>query len=72
MLEYVPAAIVAGSGIAAQIVARVRFVLRPDEEGKCQFISGCTDHRIDGTDDHEVDVQRFDLHGKGVLILSAK
>ncbi len=72
MPEHVTAAIVAGSGIAAQIIARLRFVLRPDEDGKCQFISGCTDHRIDGTDDHEVDVQRFDLHGKDVLIMSAK
>ena len=72
MPEYVTAAIVAGSGIAAQIIARVWFVVRPDENGKCIWSSGCTDHRIDGTDDHEVDVQRFDLHGKDVLIMSAK
>ena len=72
MPGYVTAAIVAGSGIAAQVIARLRFVLRPDEDGKCQLISGCTDHPIDGSDAHEIDVQRFDLHGTEVLIVAAQ
>ena len=46
MPDYVTAAIVAGSGIAAQIIARLRFVVRPNEQGRCECISGCTDHRI--------------------------
>ncbi len=38
---------------------------------KCQIMSACTDHRIDGADDHDVDVRHFDPYGEDVLIMSA-
>ena len=72
MPEYITPSIIAASSLCAQLIARIRCVTRPDETGRCQMISGCTDHRIDGTDENEIIVQRYDLHGRDVLVMTAK
>ncbi len=67
MPEYVTASIVAFSGLASQVIARIRCLWRP--ETGC--ISGCTEHSIQKEPEHEITCQKFDLHGQEVLVLSA-
>ena len=68
MPEHVTASIVAGSGLLAQIIARIRCVTKPDEEGHCFIASGCTEHQLLAS--HELDVQKFDLHGAEVIVMT--
>ncbi len=73
MPEYVTASIVAGSGLLAQIIAIIRCIIRPDENtGACRCVSGCTEHQLEHGDEHEVYLQKVDLHGREVLVVSAK
>ena len=66
--EYVTAGIVAGSALVTQCIARVRCIYRK-ENG---IVSGCTDSKLEHTDEHEIDCQKYDLHGHEVLVVSAK
>ncbi len=68
MPDYVAALIVAGSGLLAQVIARFRCIHR--REAGC--VSGCTEHGLQHNDDNEIDCHKYELHGRDVLVLSAK
>ena len=68
MPEYVTAAIVAGSSLVAQGIARVRCIFRPG----VGCVSGCTEFALEHGEDHEVDIQKVDLHGRQVIIVTAR
>ena len=63
------ASVVATLGsLAAQIIARNRFICKPDTNGKCVCMSGCTDARLDPT--HEsITGSEYEMGGKQVIIL---
>ncbi len=68
MPAYVTACIVAGSDLMAQAIARVRCIFRPG----VGCVSGCTEHQLEKDEEHDVDCQKFDLHGRDVLICTAR
>ena len=55
-------------GLGAQLIARLKFICKPDANGKCVCTSGCTDARLDPT--HEsITVSEYEMGGKQVIIL---
>ncbi len=70
MPEYVTAAIVASSSLLASAIARIRCICRPGQ-APC-FQSACSDQPLEHADDHEVDLQKVDLYGREVLVVSAR
>ena len=65
------ASVVATLGsLCAQLIARLRWVCKPDKDGKCVCLSGCTESRLDPP--HEtLTISEYELAGRQVLILSS-
>ena len=60
------------SSLAAQALGRLRLRCVPDSEsGRCRCMSACSDVPLE-PQDHELDIQEFDLGGKKALIISSK
>jgi hypothetical protein len=57
-------------GLAAQVIARIRLICKPDKDGHCRVASGCTDSKLD--DHHEIDCQEYEVGGKTILIIASK
>ena len=66
MTEYITASIVAGSGLLAQVIARIRCIFRPG----VGCVSGCTDRPLEHDADPEIVLQKVDLHGTEVVVIS--
>ena len=58
-------------GLAAQVIARLRFICKPDSAGHCVCMSGCTDARLEH-EEHCLDVQSYEIAGRQVLVLTSK
>ncbi len=66
------ASVVATLGsLAAQLIARLRFMCKPDPNGKCICLSGCTDSKLEH-DEHNLDIQELDISGRPCIIISGK
>ena len=58
-------------GLAAQVIARVRCICKPDADGNRVCLSGCTDGKL-VHEEHQLDVTEYELGGRHVLILTSK
>ncbi len=66
------ASVVATLGsLAAQLIARLRFICKPDASGECVCLSGCTDSKLEH-EEHNLDIQELDLSGKPCIIITGK
>ncbi len=60
------------SSLAAQALARLRWRCVPDDHSRCRCMSGCSDVPLEHREEHELDVQEFEIGGKRALLVSAK
>ncbi len=58
--------------LAAQALARLRWRCIPDEGGKCRCMSGCSDVPLEHRDEHQLDLQEFELGGRRALLVTAR
>ncbi len=65
-------ALTSGLSVLTLVIARIRCICRPchDDSSK-MFESGCTDQPL-VKDDHELDVSKFELNGRDVIVVTAK
>ncbi len=56
-------------GLAAQVIARVRCICKPDSQGNCKIMSGCTDQKLEH-DEHNLDIQEYEIGGRNVAIIT--
>ncbi len=56
-------------GLAAQVIARLRFICKPDATGNCVCLSGCTDAKLEH-DEHQLDIQEYEIGGRKIVIIT--
>ena len=56
--------------IALALISRLRWRCYPDESGRCQMVSGCTEHSL--LESGGVDAAEYVINDQKVLLVSGK
>ena len=72
MSEIGLVALTSGVSVLTLVIARIRCICRPcDDTGQQKCQSGCTDQPLQ-KDEHELDVSKFELNGRDIIVVTAK
>ena len=70
MTEWLVPTIMGIQAVALALISRLRWRCYPDETGRCQMVSGCTEHSL--TENGGVDAQEFVVADQKVILVSGK
>ena len=71
MTEWLVPTIMGVQAVALALISRLRWRRYPDPEtGRCQMVSGCTEHSL--TESGGVDAQEYVIADQKVLLVSGK
>ena len=70
MSEWLVPVIMGAQAVALALISRLRWRCYPDVSGRCQMVSGCTEHSL--LESGGVDAAEFVINDQKVLLVSGK